>query len=102
MRYHETLMKIVVIGAGLIGLTSALALTRAGHEVWVLDRAAAAGSGASGQNGAQLSYAYVAPLANPDTLKALPTLLLSADSPLKLKLSADPAVLRWFLQFARA
>jgi D-amino-acid dehydrogenase len=95
-------MKIAVIGAGLIGLTSALTLTKAGHEVWVLDRASGPGQGASGQNGAQLSYAYVAPLANPDTLKALPTLLFSANSPLKLKLSLDPAVLNWFFQFARA
>jgi D-amino-acid dehydrogenase len=95
-------MKIAVIGAGLIGLTSALTLTEAGHEVWVLDRAASPANGASGQNGAQLSYAYVAPLANPDTLKALPTLLFSPSSPLKLKLSLDPAVISWFLQFARA
>jgi D-amino-acid dehydrogenase len=95
-------MKIVVIGAGLIGLTSALALARAGHELWILDRSSQPGLGASGQNGAQLSYAYVAPLANPDTLKALPTLLFSAQSPLKLKLSLDPAVLSWFWQFARA
>ncbi|MGH8804853.1 MAG: FAD-dependent oxidoreductase, partial [Polaromonas sp.] len=57
-------MHVCVLGAGIVGLATAYSLRRAGHEVTVVDRASP-GSGASGGNGSQLSYAYVQPLADP-------------------------------------
>lgn len=59
----------------------------------------APGSGASGGNGAQLSYSYVQPLADPGIWRQLPKLLLSRSSPLKLRPRLDPRQWLWGLQF---
>ena len=90
-----------VLGAGIIGLATAWQLQRAGHQVTVVDRATA-GAGASGANGAQLSYAYVQPLADPSIWRQLPKLLLAPDSPLQFKLQLDPRQWAWGLQFLAA
>ena len=58
-------MRIAVIGAGIVGLSTARRLIDEGHEITLIDRAAGPGEGTSARNGAQLSYAYVAPLAAP-------------------------------------
>jgi D-amino-acid dehydrogenase len=95
-------MRIIVIGAGIVGLTSAWWLARDGHEVTVVDRAEAVGRGASFANGAQLSYSYVAPLAAPSVLRSLPKWLLSGDSPVRLRPTLDPAQWGWLVAFLRA
>jgi D-amino-acid dehydrogenase len=84
-------MRVLVIGAGVIGLTTAYFLQRQGLEVTVVDRATAVGRCASGGNGAQLSYAYVAPLAEPSVVAKLPSLLLARDSPLVFRPRLEPA-----------
>ena len=55
---------VVVLGAGIIGMTTAYYLSRAGHRVTVIERNAHAGLETSYANGGQLSYSYVAPLAD--------------------------------------
>lgn len=60
---------VCVIGAGIIGATTAYALSKEGWSVTVVDSNQEAGMGASFANGAQLSYSYVEPLATPETLK---------------------------------
>lgn len=95
-------MRIAVIGAGIVGLASAWWLARDGHAVTVIDRAASVGQGASLANGAQLSYAYVAPLAGPGVARQVPRWLLSAASPVRLAPSADPDLWRWIMAFLRA
>ncbi|MFC4278360.1 D-amino acid dehydrogenase [Achromobacter aloeverae] len=95
-------MHILVIGAGIIGMTSAYALARDGHAVTVVDGAAQAGVGTSRANGAQLSYSFVAPLADAGVLRKLPAWLAQPNSPLRLRLRADPAQWRWALGFLRA
>ncbi len=92
---------VCVLGAGVIGLATAWQLQQAGHQVTVVDRAAV-GAGASGANGAQLSYAYVQPLADPSIWRQLPKLLLAPDSPLQFKLQLDPQQWAWGLQFLAA
>ncbi|MDR7096964.1 D-amino acid dehydrogenase [Hydrogenophaga laconesensis] len=92
---------VCVLGAGIVGLAAAWQLRREGFEVTVVDRAHA-GTGASAANGAQLSYAYVQPLADPGIWRQLPKLLLAPDSPLKLRLQADPHQWAWGLQFLAA
>lgn len=94
-------MHVVVLGAGIVGLACAWQLKRDGFDVSVIDRAAP-GAGASGGNGAQLSYSYVQPLADPSIWKQLPKLLLSPTSPLKLRPQLDPLQWRWALQFLAA
>ena len=82
-------MQVCVMGAGIVGLATAYRLSDAGFEVTVIDRATP-GRGASGGNGAQLSYSYVQPLADPSIWGQLPKLLFSKNSPLKLKPQLDP------------
>lgn len=94
-------MDICVLGAGVVGLSTAYALSSQGHSVTVLDRATV-GAGASGGNGAQLSYSYVQPLADASIWAQLPKLLLSKDSPLTFKPQFDLQQWRWGLAFLRA
>jgi len=91
-------MHICVVGAGVVGLTTAYFLQSEGHRVSIVDREPAPGLGASGANGAQLSYAFVAPLADGSIPARLPALLLSRHAPLRVH---DLAHLRWALQFLK-
>ncbi len=95
-------MRICVLGAGVIGLTTAWSLTEAGHDVIIADGASRPGQGASHANGAQLSYNFVAPFASPETLRHLPSLLLDRAGPLRIQPSLNPAFLRWASAFLRA
>jgi len=95
-------MRVLVIGAGVVGLTTAYLLQKEGLEVSLLERESTPGAGASLVNGAQLSYSYVAPLADPSVPRKLRELLFDADSPLKIGLRADPAQWAWSLAFLRA
>lgn len=93
--------EIVVIGGGVVGLTSAWWLAEAGFQVRLVEREAQVGSMASYRNGGQLSYRYVAPLADAGVpLKALQW-LFQRDGPLRFRPEADPRQWRWFLQFLR-
>lgn len=95
-------MRVCVIGAGVVGVTSAYFLTRQGHEVTLIDARDHPAEVASYANGGQLSYSYVAPLAGPGVLPSVPGWLLRGDSPLRLRPRLDPHQWRWCLQFALA
>lgn len=95
-------MNILVIGAGIIGLTTAWRLVRDGHRVTVVDRASGPGQGTSHANGGQLSYSYVAPLAGPSIWRDLPSLLLGHQAPVRFRLGLDPHQLRWCARFLAA
>jgi D-amino-acid dehydrogenase len=93
--------QIIVIGGGVVGLTSAWWLLEAGHHVTLLEREAEVGSMASYRNGGQLSYRYVAPLADAGVpLKALHW-LFQPDGPLRFRPEADLRQWRWLAQFLR-
>ena len=94
-------MQVCVLGAGIVGLATAYELHQRGMQVTVIDQAQP-GAGASGGNGAQLSYSYVQPLANAGLWQQLPELLLSPRSPLKMRPQWDVHQWRWGLQFLRA
>lgn len=75
----------VVIGGGVVGLTTAWALLERGHKVTLLERDDVVANGASQANGGQLSYRYVSPLADAGVpLKAL-RWLLDPDGPLRFQ-----------------
>jgi D-amino-acid dehydrogenase len=95
-------MHICVLGAGVIGVTSAYRLLQDGHQVTLIDAMPQAGSQASLGNGAQLSYSYVTPLADQSIWSHWPRYLFSAHSPLSMRLQADVAQWRWLYQFLRA
>jgi D-amino-acid dehydrogenase len=65
-------MRICVLGASVIGVTTAYFLAKDGHEVTIVDRNGLPGQEASYANGGQLSYSYIAPLASPSVLPSLP------------------------------
>jgi D-amino-acid dehydrogenase len=93
---------VVVLGAGVVGLTTAYYLTRDGHRVTVIDRNDGVALETSFANGAQLSYSYVAPLAGPGVLPKIPPWLLRRDSPLRFYPALDPDQWRWLLAFVLA
>lgn len=95
-------MKVCVIGAGVIGVTSAYFLARQGHDVVLVDSRARPATVSSFANGGQLSYSYVAPLAGPGVLPSVPGWLLRADSPLRFRPRLDPHQWLWSLQFVLA
>lgn len=94
--------RICIVGAGVVGVTSAYALARAGHTVSLIDAQAHAAQGSSFANGGQLSYSYVAPLASPGIWRDVPAWMLRGDSPLQLRLRRDPRQWRWLSQFLLA
>ncbi|HYG84946.1 MAG TPA: D-amino acid dehydrogenase [Azospirillum sp.] len=95
-------MRIAVLGAGVVGLTTAYCLVDDGHEVVVIDRGDGPAAGASRANGAQLSFSYVAPLASPSVVAKLPELVLSRESPLRLYPQLDPQLWSWCARFLAA
>ncbi|MBC7918404.1 MAG: D-amino acid dehydrogenase [Rhodoferax sp.] len=91
--------EVCVVGAGVVGVTSAWYLAEAGWKVTLLDKAAAVGTGTSYRNGGQLSYRYVSPLADGGVpLKAL-RWLMEKDGPLRFKPSADLYQWSWLVKF---
>lgn len=95
-------MQVCVVGAGVVGLTTAYFLAREGHRVTIVDRNGLPGQGASYANGGQLSYSYVAPLAAPSALLSLPSYLFDRNSPLRFHLRARPAQWAWVMHFLAA
>ena len=93
---------VVVLGAGIIGITTAYYLNKAGHQVTVIERNPQAGLETSYANGGQLSYSYVAPLAGLGVVPKIPPWLLRADSPLRFYPKFDIDQWRWCIAFLRA
>lgn len=90
---------IAVLGAGVVGITTAWYLQKAGYNVTVIERESAPGMQTSFANGGQISVSHATPWANPQTpLKALKW-LFREDAPLLYRLRADKAQLKWALQF---
>ncbi|MGL4320590.1 MAG: NAD(P)/FAD-dependent oxidoreductase, partial [Paracoccaceae bacterium] len=91
---------IAIIGAGVVGLCIAKALTEAGHEVVLVDPADP-GSGASYGNAGTIADYAVMPVGTPDVLRNLPSLLFDRNSPLAIRRAALPGLIPWLARFAR-
>lgn len=94
-------MRIIVVGGGVVGVTSAYWLRLAGHDVALIEQDHEAGRGVSAGNGGQLSYAYVEPLAGPDLWTKFPAILLGLDSAVRMRPDLSLDSIRWGLSFLR-
>lgn len=92
-------MHALVLGAGVVGVTTAYFLSQAGIRVTVIDRATDVADGASHANAGQLSYSFTDSLAKPSLLSSLPRALMGRDPALKVRI--DPALIGWGLRFLR-
>jgi len=91
-----------VIGGGVIGLATAYALVREGWQIDLVEARDTLASATSFANGGQLSYRYVAPLADAGVPWQALGWLLRGDSPLRLRLRLDIAQWRWLAAFVMA
>jgi D-amino-acid dehydrogenase len=91
--------RIVVIGGGVIGVTTAAELARRGLKVTLLERSATLGSGATTRNGGQLSYSYADALGSPAVLFDLPRLLCGLDPAVRIRASGDRCFWIWVGRF---
>jgi len=92
---------VVVVGAGVIGLSAALALRARGLSVTVLDREGPA-AGASAGNAGAFAFTDILPLASPGILRKAPRWLLDPLGPLSVPPAYAPRILPWMLRFWRA
>lgn len=92
-------MKILVLGAGIIGTSTAWHLLERGHEVIVVDRQNAAARETSFANAAQISVSYCEPWANKDAPAKLLKWMFRKDAPLLFRPQLDWQQWRWGLQF---
>lgn len=92
-------MKIIVIGAGVIGATTAYFLTRDGHDVTVLERAAHPGAETSFANGGLLTPSLSDPWNAPGVASKMLKWIGREDSPLLLRMRALPSLAFWGLRF---
>jgi D-amino-acid dehydrogenase len=92
-------LKVAILGAGLIGTTSAWYLARDGHEVIVVDRQKQAGLETSFANGGQISVSHAEPWANPSAPWQLLKWLGRSDAPLLFRPNADWSQWLWGMRF---
>ncbi|MRX50458.1 FAD-dependent oxidoreductase [Paracoccus sp. S-4012] len=91
-------MKIVVLGGGVIGVTSAWYLSQAGHEVTVIDREAEPARATSYANAGQISFGYCSPWAAPGIPVKAAKWMLSEHSPFILRPKAEVEMVSWLTQ----
>ncbi|MFZ2219276.1 MAG: D-amino acid dehydrogenase [Rhodoferax sp.] len=94
-------MRIIVLGSGLLGVSSAYYLSQQGHEVTVVDRQSTPAAETSFANGGQISVSHAEPWANPGAPLKLLQWLGKEDAPLLFRLRADMRQWLWGLQFLR-
>jgi D-amino-acid dehydrogenase len=92
-------VKIIVLGAGVVGVTAAWYLAAAGHEVTVMERRDAPGLETSFANGGQISAGHAEPWAKPSVVPKILRWLGREDAPLLFRPRADWAQWKWGLRF---
>ncbi len=93
--------RVLVLGAGVTGCTTAWYLRQAGFEVSVIERQPAAARETSFANGGQISVSHAYPWSNPATPGKLLKWLGHADAPLLFRLGWNPQQWLWCLRFLR-
>jgi D-amino-acid dehydrogenase len=93
-------MKVIVVGAGIVGVSCAVWLQRSGHDVTIVDRAGPA-SGTSHGNAGVLAAGAIIPVTVPGLLQRAPAMLLNRDAPLFLKWSYLPKLIPFLAKYLR-
>ncbi|HWK46531.1 MAG TPA: FAD-dependent oxidoreductase [Stellaceae bacterium] len=93
--------KTIIVGAGIVGLATALQLQADGHRVLLLDPAEPA-SGCSSGNAGNLAESEIFPLAEPGIWHRLPRMLLDPMGPLVIRMAYLPRLIPWGLRFLAA
>ncbi|WP_380058209.1 NAD(P)/FAD-dependent oxidoreductase [Falsihalocynthiibacter sp. SS001] len=93
--------KVYVIGAGIIGVSSAITLQQRGHNVVLLEREAV-GAGASSGNAGAFAFSDIMPLASPGILRKAPKWLFDPLGPLSIPPSYALQIAPWMIRFWRA
>lgn len=94
-------MKTVVIGGGVVGVTTAYYLAVQGHEVTVVEQNEELGQDATGGNAGLIAPSHSFAWASPQAPKMLLRSLRGEATAIRVKLSADPRFLWWGIQFMR-
>jgi D-amino-acid dehydrogenase len=94
-------MKVLVMGAGVIGVTTSYYLAKAGFEVTVIDRQPGPGRETSFANAGEVSPGYASPWAGPGVPAKAVRWMLDRYGPLVVRPQADPAMWRWIFQMLR-
>lgn len=91
---------VLVLGAGVIGLSCAYYLLESGREVTVIDQGRV-GAGSSHGNCGTLTPSHAMPLAMPGVVGTALKWLMRADAPLRIKPRLDAGLMRWLVSFVR-
>lgn len=91
---------VLILGAGVIGLSCAYYLARAGRQVTILDQGRP-GCGSSYGNCGTITPSHAPPLAKPGMVRQALRWMLQADAPFYIKPRFDPVLWRWLWAFAR-
>src|SRR5450830_1031103 len=94
-------MKVIVLGAGIIGTSTAWFLRQQGHDVTVIERQPGAAQETSFANGGQISVSHAEPWANPSAPLKVLKWLGKEDAPLLFRPRAELLQWQWGLQFLR-
>ncbi len=94
-------MHLTVLGAGVVGVTTAWYLRQAGHDVTVLERRGGPAQETSFANGGQVAVSYARPWANPQAPAKVLRWLFQQDAPLRFHPRRDLDQWRWGLKFLR-
>ncbi|MCW8174124.1 D-amino acid dehydrogenase [Verminephrobacter aporrectodeae] len=94
-------MKVLVLGAGVVGVATAYYLWKNGHEVTVVDRQAGPGMETSFGNAGGICPSFAGPWAAPGMISRVLKLSLQSDSPIRFAPRPDPRQIAWVLQWMR-
>src|SRR2546428_6517981 len=94
-------MKTLVLGGGVVGVTTAYFLARAGHEVTLLEEKDGLGLEATGGNAGIIAPGHSFAWASPRAPQMLWQSLRGAETAIRLRLTADPELYAWGLRFLR-